>query len=220
MNCKSTLLREIVEQNSSIPYSSPSRLEAFYRNIKHRLIKVARNKGVSLSSLIYSMQLTCFSGENEWSTTDNTLLMIQLQRVLHSSISAELNLIVNFACQVEETHGTQLKFPSDLPALLDGLREQLKTHYDKVEKEVFEKVGAHQVGSEEVNFYLLEHENIRKLIERISEITDFLGLPENADQTWRDMYVGLYNFFTSIEEYLGIEHLILRRASTLDDSTS
>ena len=220
MNCKSTLLREIVEKNLGLEFSNPSKLEEFYRNIKHRLIKVAQKKGISLSSLIYSMQLTCFAGENEWSTPNNTLLMIQLQYVQHTSISTELNLIISFAYQVKEAHGIQKNHPSGLTTLLEDLQDQFKTHYQKVENDVFNIVSTHPINTAQADSYLTEQSIIRKLVKRITEATNFLGLPENADKTWRDMYVGLYNLLTSIEEYLIVENLILRKACNHNDSIS
>jgi regulator of cell morphogenesis and NO signaling len=133
----------------------------------------------------------------------------------HRRLRLELPELVAMAAKVEMRHAEKESCPRGLCDHLRKVHEEVLEHLEKEEGVLFPMIQAGQgrMSGGPIHVMELEHDDHRRNLERIRELTTNLNPPEEACTTWRALYLRLSAFEAELMEHIHLEnHVLFPRA--------
>jgi len=129
----------------------------------------------------------------------------------HARHRAQLPKLVAMAHQVEDLHFGDEDVPEGLADILERMVGEMEVHMKKEELILFPAIRKGGVPGldQPIAVMRADHADHENDLAEIRRLTGGMALPERACRTWADLYEGLAEFVTDLEEHMQLENDLL-----------
>lgn len=129
----------------------------------------------------------------------------------HERHREQLPELIRLARRVEEVHGDRPECPAGLADHLNVMFQELLSHMQKEEQVLFPMLarGMGAMAAAPITVMRMEHDDHGVALQRLSDLTHDLALPQSACNTWRTLYLGLRTFRDDLREHIQLENDVL-----------
>lgn len=154
---------------------------------------------------------SCPGGAKHWQTAPTIEVIEHILSRFHDVHRQQLPQLIHLAKRVELVHGGDALCPAGLTGLLEELQCELVAHMRKEEEILFPMIarGMNATARAPINLMRSDHESHSDLLQQIRRLSHHYRLPENACTTWRNLYIGLAEFETDLQQHIEIENNLL-----------
>ncbi|MBC7184324.1 MAG: hemerythrin domain-containing protein [Marinobacter sp.] len=129
----------------------------------------------------------------------------------HDTHRDQLPEMIRLAQRVERVHGSHPDCPSGLSAHLETMQEELESHMAKEEQILFSMItrGISGMARGPISVMRAEHEDHSAALAQLGVLTNNLRLPEEACNTWKNLYQQIATFQTDLNAHIALENSVL-----------
>ena len=129
----------------------------------------------------------------------------------HQVHRRELPQLRKLATCVEQAHAGHPAVPAGLSQLLARMQAQLESHMEKEEQVLFPmmQAGGNPMIAHPIAMMRHEHDEHDDALSALAAVTGDLKVPDDACDSWRDLYAGLGKLVADLCEHMHIENNIL-----------
>lgn len=141
----------------------------------------------------------------------NDALIEHILTRFHDVHRKQLPELIRLSQRVERVHGSHPQCPAGLTAHLEFTLAELENHMAKEEQILFPMIARGMAGmaTGPVSVMREEHQDHDSALARINRITNNITLPEDACNTWTQLYLGLQAFRDDLMQHIHLENDIL-----------
>lgn len=127
----------------------------------------------------------------------------------HEDLRRRLPELMKLAEKVEKVHGERI--PQNLVSILRSLQDEMLMHMMKEENVLFPLIdsGRGHLALMPVKVMFAEHEAHDQNLKELRKITNNFTPPENACNSWRNLYNGLETLEGLLHEHIALENDVL-----------
>ncbi|MCA9599824.1 MAG: hemerythrin domain-containing protein [Myxococcales bacterium] len=129
----------------------------------------------------------------------------------HAPLRSELPRLIELAYKVEDAHADSERCPHGLAQLLTEVLDSVEGHLQKEEQILFPMFlsGRGAMAHMPVQVMLQEHEDHEDNLVRIHQLTSGLTPPDEACESWRELYRGLHELEVDLMDHIHLENDVL-----------
>lgn len=148
-----------------------------------------------------------------WQEVATDVLINHILKRFHETHRAQLPPLVAMARRVEETHGLHAQCPTGLAGFLQHVAGDLELHMQKEEQILFPMMlrGAAGMVAQPIMVMRHEHDMHGQTLLQLAQRTHNYAVPEDACDTWRNLYRDLKIFADDLATHIEMENTILFR---------
>ncbi|MCW8877851.1 MAG: hemerythrin domain-containing protein [Kangiellaceae bacterium] len=177
------------------------------------LAEIAEDKAINLQEFLYTLQkqLSKHQSDERWQSASDAEIIQHIQTHFHSGHRQLLPELIHLARRVETVHKEHRDCPLGLAQQMHNFQVDIEQHTQKEELVLFPMLlnGHKQPARQPIEVMQQEHASHDQSIDKIYELTNSLCLPQDACNTWQNLYVGLYKFLSEFKEHMHLENNIL-----------
>lgn len=183
-------------------------------NNKDKLLsELLAEKNLDKNSVLATLSLLNELGDEDihWLLEPTSTLINHIKNRYHNHHRLQLPILISLARQVELKNYNNPDCPVGLSDYLNELYEDLLKHMENEEKILFPFLSDKknmQVFAQ-VSLAMHNHDHDIHILDKIDELTNKFGLPGDADDLWKKLYVDLKNFKADLLEHIRLENNIL-----------
>jgi regulator of cell morphogenesis and NO signaling len=185
----------------------------FCCNGDKRLSEVLEQKQLPADDFITQLEGLAQQSQQQvdYQALDNRELIEHLLQRYHEVHRQQLPELIRLAQRVETVHAEHPLCPKGLAAHLQNMYQELADHMHKEEAILFPMLaaGAPPMVSGPISVMMADHEQHRKEIETIYQLTHQVTPHADACNTWRALYLGLQEFIQDLNTHIHIENDVL-----------
>jgi regulator of cell morphogenesis and NO signaling len=205
---------------AELAVTHPSAARVFYRHRldfccggKRPLDQVCGERGVDVEALIAEIEAEAPApaDESHWERRPLREVVDHIVTTYHARLRTGLPELIALAQKVETVHADKATRPRGLAAHLQEVHAAVLSHLEKEELILFPMIvhGMGERAAAPVQVMEHEHDDHKRNLVRIRELTDDLRAPEEACTTWRALYVGLQRLEQELMEHIHLENNVL-----------
>ena len=148
---------------------------------------------------------------NELSKLPTSELITYLLNRYHHVHREQLRELCQLAKKVEEFYVLHPDCPTGLSDHLEDMKLDLERHMQKEEQILFPmfEQGMFGMAQGPISVMRHEHDSHGEDLKLINMLTKQISLPEDAGQSWQELYTGLKEFISDLQQHIKIENDIL-----------
>ena len=196
--------------------NSDTLLKNYGVNIDHKdksLSDVLAEKNINKDSVISVLQLLNELSEKDrhWVLEPTANLINHIKNEYHNRHRLQLPILISLARTVEEKNQENPLCPLGLSEYLNELHKDLLSHMEAEEQILFPFLSEEKISYvfSQVCLAMHNHDHDIHMLNEIDNLTNNFMLPEDADETWKKLYVDLEEFKNDLLEHIRLENDIL-----------
>lgn len=145
------------------------------------------------------------------SDLSNADLIAHILKRYHEVHRQQLSQLNEMASRVEQVHNDHPECPHGLSAHLQIMKGELEQHMYKEENILFPilEKGMGAMAQAPISVMRHEHDEHAEAIAKLSELTNQQKLPENACNTWTNLYALVSELIEDLQTHISIENNLL-----------
>lgn len=183
----------------------------------------AREKNLDASAVaarLQALETDTPPSSKHWDQAPADALIHHILSRFHERHREQLPELIRLARRVEDVHGDRPDCPTGLADHLGVMHQELLSHMQKEEQVLFPMLlrGAGAMASAPISVMRMEHDEHGVALQRLSDLTQDITLPQAACNTWRALYLGLRAFREDLMEHIHLENNVLFENATRPES--
>lgn len=174
------------------------------------LKQAATDKG--LDAQVVLTELLAIPQDNQLScVTEPATLINHILTRYHAVHRGQLPELIRMADRVESVHRGNPQVPVGLANLLETMEQELLSHMEKEESDLFPmlQAGGNPSINQPISMMRAEHVDHGTMLERLEALTNDATPPYGACTTWRALYAGVAKFRDDLINHIHLENNIL-----------
>jgi len=129
----------------------------------------------------------------------------------HMAHRAQLPELISLSRRVEHVHQGHPRCPTGLADELEAHLQEMESHMLKEEQVLFPMLirGMRAPAEGPITIMKFEHGQHLDAIERIRDLTQDLILPDDACNSWRNLYAGISAYARDLTQHINLENDVL-----------
>lgn len=147
----------------------------------------------------------------DWHEAPLSQLIDHILQRYHERHRQQLPEAIRLAIKVEQVHASHASCPHGLAEHLHSMLQELDSHMRKEEQVLFPLIaqGSGAMTGGPITMMRMEHDQHARDLAQLDKLTSRLELPQDACNTWRELYAQLRAFQQDLVDHIRLENTVL-----------